>query len=50
MNFLTPSGLHFGQGAFQDLMQDPMGAPVLHAATALMQLLVSRSEQARGKN
>ena len=49
LNFLTPSGLHFGQAAFDDLMRDAMGGPVLRAATALMTLLVHRAEQRRGR-
>ena len=44
LNFLTPSGLHFGQGAYEDLMRDPLAGPVLQAATSLMTRLVQRAE------
>jgi hypothetical protein len=40
LNFLTPSGLHFGEGPFGALAGDPMGAPVINAATLLMTELV----------
>jgi hypothetical protein len=40
LNFLTPSGLHFGEGPFGALAGDPMGAPVINAATLLMKELV----------
>ncbi len=41
LNFLTPNGLHFGQGAA--LASDPMGEPVLSAATHLMQSLIEKT-------
>jgi len=34
-----PSGLHFGEGPFNLLGQDPMAAPLFAAAAALMQKL-----------
>ena len=40
LNFLTPSGLHFGQGSFDVLSGDPMGGPVIGAAFHLMQALM----------
>lgn len=40
LNFLTPSGLHFGEGPFGALAGDPMGASVINAATLLMKELV----------
>lgn len=40
VNFLTPSGLHFGQGPMRVLQGDPMAAPVLSAATRLMLELI----------
>jgi hypothetical protein len=43
MNFLTPSGLHFGQAKFAILARDPMARPAIDAATALMQTLVAKS-------
>lgn len=40
INFLTPSGLHFGQGSFGVLSRDPMAGPVIGAAFQLMQGLM----------
>jgi hypothetical protein len=40
LNFLSPAGLHFGQGAFEVLANDPMASPVINAGTALMQRLI----------
>ncbi|MGI4834422.1 MAG: hypothetical protein ACRYFK_13280 [Janthinobacterium lividum] len=36
MTFLVSDGLYFGQGPFEVLQQDPLGAPVIGAATQLM--------------
>jgi hypothetical protein len=47
LNFLTPSGIHFGQGPFQDFAHDPMAGPVINAATTLMQFLIKLGESAR---
>lgn len=41
LNMLTPSGLHFGYGGFQNLYSDPMGKALIDPATALMQALTS---------
>lgn len=41
LNMLTPSGLHFGYGGFQNLYNDPMGKALIDPATALMQALTS---------
>ena len=41
LNILTPSGLHFGQGDINVFFQDPMAAPVLARAQALMQALMA---------
>lgn len=38
---LTPSGLHFGEGMFEQLHADPMGRPVLDAALRLLNLVVA---------
>ena len=46
INLLTPSGLHFGQGDFGTLFQDPMGGPVLARGQALMQALIALSPTA----
>jgi hypothetical protein len=43
INFLTPSGLHFGQGRYQDFASDGLGGPVLAAALRLMQALIGKS-------
>ncbi len=50
LNFLTPSGIHFGQGPFEDFARDPMAGPVINAATALMQALVAIGQAASAKN
>ena len=36
LNFLTPSGLHFGEGPMSDLMRDSLAAPFIQTATQLM--------------
>jgi hypothetical protein len=43
ISLLTPSGLHFGQAELRLLSRDRMAAPVLEAATRLMQALIARS-------
>ncbi|RPH72182.1 MAG: hypothetical protein EHM78_04200 [Myxococcaceae bacterium] len=43
INFLTPSGLHFGQGPYQNLASDGLGGPVLAAAIRLMQALIGKA-------
>lgn len=40
INFLTPSGLHFGEAPIDALLKDPMAAQVFAAATQLMLALV----------
>ena len=42
LSFLTPSGIHFGQGPLNTLSKDPIGAGVLEAATALMKALIDK--------
>jgi hypothetical protein len=42
LSMLTPSGLHFGQGDFGVLANDPMGGPLITAATTLMQSLIKK--------
>jgi len=42
INFLTPSGLHFGQAPLAQLSADPMAKPVMDAALALMQALIAK--------
>lgn len=46
ISMLAPSGLHFGQGPFDDLSGDPLGGPVIVAAMQLMQSLISNTERA----
>jgi hypothetical protein len=36
LSFLTPSGLHFGEGPSDVLQGDPLAGPVLRGATAVM--------------
>lgn len=43
LNFLTPSGLHFGQAPMDALSADPMGGPILQRGAALMQALIGKS-------
>jgi len=43
MSFLTPSGLHFGQGAMDVLSQDPLGGRVIQLATVLMRGLIAKT-------
>lgn len=45
LSMLTPSGLHFGQGNFNVLAADAIGAPVILAATTLMQQLTQLRTQ-----
>ncbi len=46
LNFLSPSGLHFGQGPFRLLAADPLAKPAIDAATSLMLQLVKLGDQA----
>ena len=41
INMLTPGGLHFGEGPFEALDQDPIARPVVQAATQLMMVLTA---------
>jgi len=36
LNMLTPSGLHFGYGTFENLAKEPMGKAIIDPATQLM--------------
>ena len=42
MSFLVTDGLYFGEGPFTVLEKDPMGGPVIHAATELLIYLTSQ--------
>ncbi|HKY27110.1 MAG TPA: hypothetical protein VJM12_04110 [Pyrinomonadaceae bacterium] len=44
INLLVPSGLHFGQGRFEQLASDGMGGPLIAAATELMRALIAKSQ------
>ena len=46
INFLTPSGLHFGEGSVALLAKDPRGGPVLTAAMRLMKELIATASSA----
>lgn len=45
LNFLTPLGLHFGQGPFGILAKDPMGGPIINVGTYLMQKLIQLGQK-----
>jgi hypothetical protein len=49
INVLTPGGLHFGQGTFEALGNDPLGGLVVRAATALMRALIGRVSKGRSR-
>jgi hypothetical protein len=46
LSFLTPSGLHFGQGPMDVLARDPLGAQVLQLASELMRALIAKTNAA----
>jgi hypothetical protein len=43
LNFLTPSGLHFGQAHMDVMAKDPIGSGVFNQAARLMQALIEKS-------
>jgi hypothetical protein len=43
LSFLTPSGLHFGQGPMAALSRDPLAGRVLQSATVLMKALIAKT-------
>ena len=45
LNFLAPSGLHFGQAPFAMFEQDALAGPVVRAATQLLQALIAVNER-----
>jgi len=45
LNFLTPSGLHFGQGPESIFVRDPMAGPVFQAGAQLMQALIAKTKK-----
>jgi len=46
LSFLTPGGLHYGQGGINTFSNDPKGGPVLKAAFELMQALMAKTGKA----
>jgi hypothetical protein len=48
INALTAGGIHFGQATFAALARNPVGAPVLQAATELIQALVQHTSAEAG--
>ena len=42
LSFLTPSGLHFGQGPMNAFARDALAGPVIQSATQLMQALTRK--------
>lgn len=45
LNFLTPSGLHFGQGPMDVLSRDAMGGPIIHIGAALMSAMIEKASK-----
>ncbi|GEP46270.1 hypothetical protein [Brevifollis gellanilyticus] len=45
LNFLTPSGLHFGQGPMDVLSNDAMGGPIIHIGAALMSAMIEKASK-----
>jgi hypothetical protein len=43
LSFLTPSGLHFGQGPMNGLASDALAGPVIQSAIRLMQALTRKA-------
>ena len=45
LNFLTPSGLHFGQGPLEALAREPLADRFIKLAVALMQALIAKTKR-----
>jgi len=45
LNFLAPSGLHFGQAPFAVFEQDALAGPVVRAATGLLQVMMAVNQR-----
>lgn len=45
LNMLTPSGLHFGYGAWETLSREPMGKAIIDPATQLMATLTKKGKK-----
>ncbi len=48
MSFLVSDGLYFGEGPFELMQADPMGGPVIAAATRLMSFLTQYEPDDKG--
>jgi hypothetical protein len=46
LSVLTRGGIYVGAGPIEAISEDPRGGPVIAAATALLQTLVQRADQA----
>ena len=46
ISFLTPSGLHFGQGPMATLSRDALAGPVIHRGVELMEKLITKTQRA----
>jgi len=47
LSFLTPSGLHFGQGPIKAMSADSIGGPVFHLGAELMRALIQKTMNAK---
>jgi hypothetical protein len=45
LNFLAPSGLHFGQAPYAMFEQDPLAGPVVRAGAGLLQALIAVNDR-----
>lgn len=44
LSFLTPSGIHFGEGPIDVLSQDQLAGPAFYEATVLLEMLIEMAE------
>jgi hypothetical protein len=44
LSFLTPSGIHFGEGPIEVLSQDKLAGPAFYEATVLLEMLIEMAE------
>jgi hypothetical protein len=50
ISVLTRGGIYLGAGPVDAISADPRGRPVIAAATDLLQALVRRADEARGRD
>lgn len=50
LNFLTPIGLHYGEGPMALMQRDALAGPVIAAAMNLMSALIDKSESAKARD